>query len=122
VLKKKWQCTEHLWSDESNIYHSTPRKEDSPNQTQLWFQVDQFKNLMPCNRIKHQFDNWLYVQTNVVYDTKAKQDFIQIDAIVGHGATWKLLQGCFGIKRKALVIVDLSKRVSNFLILVQNPL
>jgi hypothetical protein len=99
-----------------------PKKKDSPKGTQLWFQVDRFKNLTPSDRKKHQFDNWPYVRTNIVYDTKAKEDFIQIDAIVGHGATWKLPQGCFGIKRKTLVIVDLSKRVSNSLILVRNPL
>uniref|UniRef100_UPI003753FD08 hypothetical protein n=1 Tax=Salmonella sp. s60732 TaxID=3160132 RepID=UPI003753FD08 len=66
------------------------------------------------------FGDWPYVRTHIVYNTKVKKDYIQIDAIIGHGATWKLPKGCFGIKRNALVVVDLSKKVSNSLALLRH--
>ncbi|KAI9629359.1 hypothetical protein KEM48_013025 [Puccinia striiformis f. sp. tritici PST-130] len=75
----------------------------SSHQIQLWFEVIRFKNLTPADQVKHQFGDWPYVRTHIVYNTKVKKDYIQIDAIIGHGATWKLPKGCFGIKRNALV-------------------
>ncbi|KNZ44120.1 hypothetical protein VP01_94g7 [Puccinia sorghi] len=35
-----------------------------------------------------------------------------------HGATWELPQGCFGIKKKTLVVVDLRKKVRNYMLVL----
>ncbi|KNE88684.1 hypothetical protein PSTG_17899 [Puccinia striiformis f. sp. tritici PST-78] len=85
----------------------------TPSRIQLWFEVGRFKKLTPCDQMKHKFEDWPYVRTHVVYDITTKKDYIQMDAIIGHGATWKLPQGCFGIRRKALLVVDLSKKGLN---------
>jgi hypothetical protein len=88
-------------------------KKDEPSQIHLWFEVERFVELSAADKKKHEFKNWPYVRTHIVYNSKNKKDYIQIDDIIGHGATCKLPQGCFKISKAALFVIDLSKKVSN---------
>ncbi|KAI7933362.1 hypothetical protein MJO28_017689 [Puccinia striiformis f. sp. tritici] len=86
-----------------------PKRKGVPSQVQLWFEVERFKKLTPSDQRKHHFEDWPHLRTHVVYDMKAKKDYIQIDQIIGHAATWTLPEQSFGIKRKAILVVDLTK-------------
>ncbi|POV95939.1 hypothetical protein PSHT_15407, partial [Puccinia striiformis] len=97
-------------------------KKDTPRQIHLWFEVERYNDLSPADRKKHNFKDWPYVKARVVYNyvkarvvynLKKKKDYIQMDHVIGHTATWQLPPACFGIGRKALFVVDLSKNVSN---------
>ncbi|POV94647.1 hypothetical protein PSTT_16742 [Puccinia striiformis] len=84
-------------------------KKDTPRQIHLWFEVERYNDLSPADRKKHNFKDWPYVKARVVYNLKKKKDYIQMDHVIGHTATWQLPPACFGIGRKALFVVDLSK-------------
>ncbi|POW00778.1 hypothetical protein PSHT_12859 [Puccinia striiformis] len=64
-------------------------KRGTPRQIHLWFEVERFSNLSPSDRKKHKFEDWPYVRTRIVYKLKKKKDYIQIDAFIGHAATWQ---------------------------------
>ncbi|POV94541.1 hypothetical protein PSHT_16161, partial [Puccinia striiformis] len=71
-----------------------------PSQVQLWFEVERFKKLTPSDQRKHHFEDWPHLRTHVVYDMKAKKDYIQIDQIIGHAATWTLPEQSFWNQEK----------------------
>jgi hypothetical protein len=87
-------------------------KKDMPSQIHLWFEVERFGSLSPSDQQKHKFEDWPYVRAHIVYDSKKKKDYVEMNAVIGHGATCKLPPACFGISKKALLIFDLSKKVS----------
>jgi hypothetical protein len=114
-IKEKRGCAQKVFGQISHIFTMPiSKKKDSLVQIQLWFQVNQFKNLTPHGDQKtHQFDDWTHVRAHIVHDTRAKIDVIQINAIIGHRAVLELPHRCFGIKGKALAVVNLSKKASN---------
>ena len=82
---------------------------DALNQIYLWFEVERFSNLSASDQKKNEFREWTYARIQIMYHSKKKKDYIKINDIIGHGATWKLPERCFGISN-SLLVVDLSKK------------
>jgi predicted amidophosphoribosyltransferase len=105
--------SQNVFGQISEIYTASYSiNNNAPNQIHLWFEVKRFSNLSASDQKKHEFKEWLYARIYIMYHSKKKKDYIQIDDIIGHGATWKLPERCFGISN-GLLAVDLSKKTAN---------